>query len=82
MRQNRSSFLVRRPKPVKRIISPQMLKRSQQTETGQLMSWLDTTAIALGSAVDHWRFHNGEKEEVDMCINAFYTIWEEIQNRC
>lgn len=73
--------MLRKPKPVKRVVSPQMVGRASRTETGQLLSWLDTTTISLGSAVDSWRYHNAPKEDVDMCIDALYVIWNELQTR-
>lgn len=70
-----------RRKPIKRIVSPQMVKRASKTETPMLLGWLDTTAMSLGVATDRWRFHNGDPEEVTMCIDAFYAIWAELQAR-
>lgn len=73
--------MLRRNKPTKRIVPSQMVSRASRTETGQLLSWLDTSVISLGSAADNWRYHNGSKEDVDMCIDALYTIWNELQTR-
>lgn len=73
--------MLRKRKPTKRIVSPQMVRRATRTETGQLLSWLDTSIISLGSAADNWRYHDGSKEDVDMCIDALYVIWNELQTR-
>lgn len=75
------SVVRRKRKTVKRIVSPQMIKRASSTETPLLLGWLDTTVMALGVATDKWRFHKGEPEEVSMCMDAFYAIWSELQAR-
>lgn len=81
MRGSKALLLKKGKRSVKRPIPPDMLKRLQKTETSQLLSWMDTTLMALGQASDNWRFHGAEAGEVTLCLNAMYAIWEELQVR-
>ena len=59
----------------------QVPSRVKNMEKASLITWFDTSIMALGGSFDKWRFHGGTPDQVTEALTALTAIWEELQNR-
>ena len=64
-----------------RTVSASYVKRASSVDDTQLKSYLDSSLVALHQAVDQWRYHNGSKEDVDLCLDAIIAMWNVLDSR-
>jgi hypothetical protein len=60
---------------IARAVNPAHVRRAQKVPSAEVPGFLDSTVVALHQALDHWRYHNGPEEEVDLAIDAFLALW-------
>lgn len=61
--------------------STPQIGRISRMDTQSLRGWFDSTLMGLGSAYDHWRYHNGPEELVEEHLNVLNHLWAEIGKR-
>jgi len=64
-----------------RHIDPSYLKRAESVDTQQLREYLDSSVVALHQAVDQWRYHKGQPEDVNLCLDAIIAMWSVLESR-
>lgn len=65
----------KRPQNVK------MAARAKKVASPDLIDWVDTTILALGSTFDAWRYHNAPSGEFTMHLDAINAMWAELSER-
>lgn len=76
--------MLRKPKDnslTSRTVSQSYVKRASSVNDEQLKSYLDSSLVALHQAVDQWRYRNGSKEDVDLCLDAIIAMWNVLDSR-
>lgn len=66
-----------REQPQKGSSIPRVVRLSDS----ELMHWMDSLIMQLGSAYDVWRDHGELPEEVDKSIEAITEVWAEMRKR-
>jgi hypothetical protein len=66
-----------KPKELKGSSIPRVAKMSEH----DLVVWMDSLIMQLGSAYDVWRDHDELPDEVDKCLEAISELWSEIKVR-
>jgi hypothetical protein len=66
-----------KPKELKGSIIPRVAKLSEH----DLIMWMDSLIMQLGSSYDVWRDHDELPEEVDKCLGAIDEVWSELKVR-
>lgn len=72
---------MRKRKPKKRAIDPNIVRRVQGLDGQALFNHVDSTLMGLHSLVDAYHYHDAPGDEVSRGIDALHALWEEILSR-
>jgi hypothetical protein len=56
-------------------------RRAGSMRDAELLDWMETSVQSFGLALDNFRYHDGELEEMGLCLATLAELYGELRHR-